>query len=175
MANIWRPPKSLYWTACYSLPDTSHVKKSTKLAVSLESAARRGLTEAHARTLVADLYSRLNEEQLPWQSAESFFKQRLARKERGIFVKYESVVKQFLAFLGKKRRRKDIAAITIRDVAAFRGDLAGRLSIDTGKTRRNRSVRDDDQKRRRDQLGAGSKHARSPPGPVLSVAPNPSS
>ena len=57
------------------LPDGSHVKKSTKLAerkktlelaVSLESEARRGLTEAHARTLVADLYSRLNAEQLPW-------------------------------------------------------------------------------------------------------------
>ena len=75
MANIWRHPKSTYWTVCYSLPDGSHVKKSTKLAerkktlelaVSLESEARRGLTEAHARTLVADLYSRLNAEQLPW-------------------------------------------------------------------------------------------------------------
>ena len=75
MANIWRHPKSAYWTACYSLLGGSHVKKSTKLAerkkalelaVSLESAARRGLTEAHAHTLVADLYSRLNAEQLSW-------------------------------------------------------------------------------------------------------------
>jgi len=75
MASIWRHPKSPYWTACYSLPDGSRVKKSTKLAerkkalelaVSLESAARCAPTEAHARTLVADLYSRLNAEQLPW-------------------------------------------------------------------------------------------------------------
>ena len=90
------------------------------------------------------------------------------------FVKYESVVKQFLAFLGK-RRRKDIPAINSREVAAFRDDLAGLLSIGTGQWRRNRSVRDDDQKRRRGQLGAGSKHARSRPKSVLSVAPNRSS
>ena len=92
------------------------------------------------------------------------------RSEAETFVKYESVVKQFLAFLGKRQRKR-----YCRDVAAFRDDLAGRLSIGTGKRRRNRSVRDDDQKRRRGQLGAGSKHARSRPRSVLSVAPNRSS
>jgi hypothetical protein len=90
---------------------------------------------------------------------------------RKTFVKYESVVKQFLAFLDKKRRRKRYC----RDLAAFRDDLAGRLSIGTGQRGWNRSVRDDDQKRRRGQLGAGSKHARSRPGSLLSVAPNRSS
>ena len=97
-----------------------------------------------------------------------------SRSEARNVCEYESVVKQFLPFLGM-RRRKDIAAITIRDVAAFRDDLASRLSIGTGRRRWNRSVRDNDQKRRRGQLGAGSKHARSRPGSVLSVAPNRSS
>src|SRR5439155_8776193 len=97
-----------------------------------------------------------------------------SRSEARNVCEYESVVKQFLAFLGK-RRRKDIPAITSRDVAVFRDDLAGRLSIGTGKRRQTRSVRDDDQKRRRGQLGAGGKYARSRPGSVLSVAPNRSS
>ena len=98
-----------------------------------------------------------------------------SRSEARNVCEYESVVKQFLPFLGKRRRKRYIAAITIRDVAVFRDDLAGRLSIGTGQRRRTRPVRDDDQKRRRGQLGDGSKHARSRPRSVLSVAPNRSS
>lgn len=141
MASVWRHPNSSNWTVCYSLPDGRRVKKSSKLtdrkaalelAVNLESAARRGLTEAHARSLVADLYGRLNTERLASQSVETFFEQWLVRKKveakPGTFKKYESVVKQFIAHLGD-RRRKDIAAIASRDVAAFRDALAGRLSI----------------------------------------------
>ena len=141
MASVWKHPNSSNWTACYSLPDGRRVKRTSKLtdrkaalelAVNLESAARRGLTEAHARNLVADLYARLNTERLASQSVADFFEQWLARKKveakSGTFKKYESVVKQFLAHLGE-RRRKDIAAITSRDVAAFRDALAGRLSI----------------------------------------------
>jgi integrase len=141
MASTWRHPNSSYWTACYSLPDGTRVKKSTKLkerkkaleiAVNLESAARRGLTEAHARHLIADLYSRLNSERLPSQSVEAFFNQWLARRKvevrPGTFSKYENVTKQFLAFLGDRRQR-DISAITSRDVAGFRDALSERLSI----------------------------------------------
>src|SRR5215472_5475483 len=123
MASIWRHPNSPYWTACYSLANGTRVKKSTKLterrkalevAVNLESAARRGLTEAHARHLVADLYRRLNPESLSSQSTEAFFDQWLAQRRievrPGTFAKYENVVKQFLALLGQRRRR-DVSVI----------------------------------------------------------------
>ena len=141
MASVWKHPNSSKWTACYTLPNGTRVKKTSKLtnrkaalelAVNLESAARRGLTEAQARNLVADLYARLNTERLASQTVADFFEQWLARKKveakSGTFKKYESVVKQFLAHLGE-RRQKDISAITSRDVAAFRDSLAGRLSI----------------------------------------------
>lgn len=140
MASILRHPNSPYWTACYSLPNGHRVKKSTKLterrkalevAVNLESAARRGLTEAHARHLIADLYSGLNSERLSSQSVEAFFNEWLARRKievrPGTFAKYDNVVKQFLAFLDQRRRR-DIA-ITSRDMTAFRDAPANRLSI----------------------------------------------
>src|SRR5438105_1859040 len=90
MASVWRHPNSPYWTACFSLPDGRRVKKSTErtrrkealeVAVNLESAARRGLTEAQARHLVADLYARLNSERLSWQSVEAFFNQWLSRRK----------------------------------------------------------------------------------------------
>ena len=159
MASVWKHPKSKYWSACYTLADGRRVKESAKLtnrtsaqrlANALESEARAGLNERdartlaarlhercslsehHARKMVGALFERLGGRSLAAASVADYCAQWLARKRAEVSPataqKYSEVIRHFLAFLGDNARR-DMATITGREVAAFRDDMAKRLSV----------------------------------------------
>ncbi len=144
MASVWRHPNSRFWTACYTLPNGQRVKKSTKLAdrkkalqvaAVLEMEAARGLTEKQARALAAHLFERLGGGNLREEKVREFFDRWLQRKAGevapGTLRKYRETANHFLGFIGDGGRKRDLASITARDVAAFRDDLARRLSVGT--------------------------------------------
>jgi len=159
MASVWKHPKSKYWSVCYTLADGRRVKESAKLtsrsmaervAAVLETEARAGLSERDARALaerlhercglneprarelVARLYERLGGRSLARATVTEFFERWLARKKVEVAPatarKYAEAKTHFLSHLGGAASR-DIAAITRRDIAAFRDDLATRLAV----------------------------------------------
>lgn len=141
MASVWKHPKSPYWTACYTLPNGRRVKKSTKLrekkkalqaANILESEAVPRLTQTKARALAFHLYEKLSGQNIVTTSVAAFVEQWIARKKaevsKGSARKYGEVAKHFLTFLGAAAQRS-LDSITGREIAAFRDDMAARLSI----------------------------------------------
>ena len=143
MASVWKHPKSPYWTACYTMPDGRRVKQTTGLsnrtkalqaACILESEARPGLSEKHARALASRLFELLGGQPFAGKTVGAFFDEWAARKAREVAAstarKYRDSANHFVKFLGT-RALADISAITAAEVAAFRDDLAGRLSIST--------------------------------------------
>lgn len=161
MASVWKHSKSKYWSACYTLGNGRRVKESTKLtsrsaaervAHALESEAWDGMSEHDARALakrlhercglsgprsqqlVAKLCGRLGVRRSGGESVSDYIAQWLARKTAEVSPatarKYGEVARHFLAFLGEGVKR-DMTSITSREVAAFRDDLAKRLSVGT--------------------------------------------
>ena len=159
MASVRKHPKSKYWRVCYTLADGRREQESAKLtnrtaaqrlANALESEARAGLnqrdartlsarlhercslSEHHARKMVGALFERLGGRSLAAASVADYCAQWLARKSAEVSPataqKYSEVTRHFLAFLGDGARR-DMATITSREVAAFRDDMAARLSV----------------------------------------------
>jgi integrase len=143
MASVWKHPKSPFWTACYTLPDGRRVKQTTKIgnrtkalqaANILESEARPGLSEKHARDLASRLFELLGGQRFAGKTVKAFVEEWAGRKEREVAAstarKYRDSANHFVKFLGP-RALADISSITSAEVAAFRDHLAGRLSLGT--------------------------------------------
>ena len=110
-------------------------KKALQIAAVLEMEAARGLSEKQARARAAHLFERLGGGNLREEKVREFFDRWLLRKTGevapGTLRKYRETTNHFLAFIGDGGRKRDLASITARDVAAFRDDLARRLSAGT--------------------------------------------
>jgi integrase len=128
--------KSPFWVACYRASDGRRLKKSTKLtakskalemARTLEKAsaeARRGaLTEARTRDLLSEILQSVNGDGLRVFTVEQWFAHFVSQKAKSRSAatakRHAQTMREFVEFLGSKARL-NIAAITSRDIAAFR-------------------------------------------------------
>ncbi|MBP8258770.1 MAG: site-specific integrase [Verrucomicrobia bacterium] len=148
MASLTRKSRSPYWFACFTKPDGTRTKISTKqtnrqkaLAVALkwEEASRRArrglLTEIQARNVISDIMEQTSGEALMFYTAEDWLRDWLAGKQQtkasATVERYRHVVSEFIAHLGK-RAQLNLAQITPKDVRTFRdGELARGKSAKT--------------------------------------------
>ena len=140
MASLWKHPQSQYWVACFTDATGRQRKRSTKstdrtqalkMAEQFEKAYRDFHTEAQARRVLSDIYEEIQGRPLHSSTVAAFLEGWLKGKKvdssASTWVRYESVVREFLAFLGD-RKDKDIHFLTPSDITAFRDQVAGRLS-----------------------------------------------
>lgn len=138
MASVFKDSRnrSPYWYACYTTADGRRLKKSTKetsqakaklIAEALQRAEdmarNRELTETRTRELLSDVLARTSGEALHVFTLEGwldhFVKQKRKSRADATAVRHQQTRGEFVAFLGA-RARLNIAAITSRDIAAFR-------------------------------------------------------
>ena len=142
MASLWKRSGSPYWVCCFTAPDGSQLKKSTKerdrrkaLAVCVEveraaRIARQGqLTEVQARKIIGDIYQRSTEESLPFADTATFLREWVSSKEvtraSGTAVRYKRTIEDFLSFLGKKATGP-LSGVVPRDITRFRMNKGSR-------------------------------------------------
>ncbi len=136
MASVHQRPASPYFHAAFRGPDGRLILRSTKqtdrnaaLAIALEyeraaKLAKRGeLVEAQAREVLKGIMARadLGDTFQSLSIADHFaqwLEGKTARKAKSTGVRYETVVRLFLASLGT-RAAKPLTALTARDVDAF--------------------------------------------------------
>ena len=97
--------------------------------------ARHGrFIESQARTVIADIFTIANKDQLPSSTTQDFCRSWLKRKEleagEKTHIRYGIAIEQFLDFLGSKSAF-DLSRITHREITAFRDDLAKRVTANT--------------------------------------------
>jgi integrase len=128
--------RSPYWLANYRDHSGRRMRKSTKLtskskalemARALQKASdearQRTLTEARTRDLLSEVLQSINGEGLTVFTVEEwlshFVKQKAKSRSDKTARRHEQMMREFIEFLGP-RARLNIAAITSRDIAAFR-------------------------------------------------------
>ncbi len=138
MASLWKRNNSPYWVCCFTGPDGSQLKKSTKesnrgkalaVCVEIERASRLGrqgqLTEVQARKVISDIYQRSTEESLPFEDTATYLLEWVSSKAvtraPGTAIRYKRIVEEFLTFLDK-RASGPLSGIVPRDITRFRDD-----------------------------------------------------
>jgi integrase len=138
MASLWKRTNSPYWVCCYTAPDGTQLKRSTKeanrgkamaICVEIERASRLArqsqLTEVQARKIISDIYQRSTEESLPFADTATFLRDWVGSKEvtraAGTALRYKRTVEDFLTFL-EKRAAGPLSGVTHRDVTRFRDE-----------------------------------------------------
>ena len=137
MASIVQKPNSQYWHAVFRdrtgkqlVKSTHETRKSVaqKIADTYERTARRKTSWRKLWDTLKELHVLVSGEELNSATVKEFCDQWLKNK-KGKRVKpatltaYETVVEQFLAFLGEKRAQGALIDITKRDLDAFRNSL----------------------------------------------------
>jgi len=139
MASIHKDPrgKSPYWYCAYTLPGGKRAFKSTKetertkaleFCLGLERASKLAsggnLTETRAKALISEIVERVGGDSLTFRSlkefSEEWIKSKQATKAGGTAIRYKGIIESFLAFLGERKAKLNIASIAPRDVQAFR-------------------------------------------------------
>ncbi len=123
------------------MPDGSRVQRSTKetdrrealkIANDYERAAADRITETQARRVVQDIYERITERDLPFQTVAEFLDEWFERKKVDLAdtsqASYEGVVKEFKDLLGD-RQHDQLQYVTRTDVAKYRDSVAARLAV----------------------------------------------
>lgn len=136
MASVWKRTNSPFWVACYTGPDGSRLKKSTKqknrtdalrLAIAWEDTARKArqglLTESQARQVISDIVELTSGQRLETYSVETWFKLWLSDKKDvrapRTHERYEAIVTRFLDTIGD-RRKISICYLSAKDIKQFR-------------------------------------------------------
>ena len=139
MASLTRKPNSPYWYCCFTTPDGSRTKRSTKqtnrreaMAVCQEveraaSQSRKSLlTEAQARKVVADIVEYSTGEPMQFYTAAEWLrhwaKGKSEAKSKGTAVRYNGVIEDYIKFLGK-RSALNLSHLTVKDVHSYRTKL----------------------------------------------------
>ena len=139
MASLTRKPNSPYWYCCFTTPDGSRTKRSTKqtnrreaLAVCQEveraaNQSRRGLlTEAQARKIVGDIVEYSTGEPMQFYTTAEWLrhwvKGKSEAKSPGTAVRYNGIIEDFIRFLGK-RSALNLSHLTVRDIHSYRTKL----------------------------------------------------
>jgi integrase len=140
MASVHKQPGKPHWFCAYTTPDGVRRFKSTKtkskaqaleICLAWEKAAKIGragiLTPESAREViargVADVFLASNREGLPKATIRQWIDRWLEAKELEVepstVTRYTGIVERFAASLGSKAKR-DVAALSVEDIAKFR-------------------------------------------------------
>jgi integrase len=137
MATVVKKPNSQYWHAVFRDRTGKQLVKSThetrksiaeKIADTYERVARRKTTWRKLWDTLKELHVLVSGEELNSATVKEFC-DRWLKNKKGRRVKpatqtaYETVIEQFLAFLGEKRSQSPLIDITKRDLDAFRNSL----------------------------------------------------
>ena len=144
MASLKIDPRSQFWYACITLPSGKQTQVSTKLRIkeisrekalkyadTLESAYRQRRAENQFRRLMNEAWTEISGSPLPFSSTQSFLEGWLERRKHEVspssLLRYSSVVRDFLTFLGPKAG-EDLSSLAPADIRAFRDYQAKRMS-----------------------------------------------
>lgn len=138
MASIHKDPrgKSPFWYVSYRTPDRRQHSRSTKetdrakaeaVAAAIEASLGRAkigaFTETAARSIMADLYEELTGDKLKFTTVRTWFDTCLAKiaKKRGAttHARYQSVIRDFLEFIGPKRAAAPVESLTADEIQRF--------------------------------------------------------
>ena len=140
MGSLWKHPKSKYWTACYTAADGRQLKRSTRETdkrkariicdawEQAESLGSAGLltSQEQLRIVLEQTYYRLTGKKPETITVCQWFTRWLKGEQGAVaettFEKYESLVKDFLSFLGT-RQHIALEAITTDDFLRYRDHL----------------------------------------------------
>lgn len=143
VASVWKHPESKYWSACFSLPNGSRTKRSTKttnrsdaqkIAEKFEEAARHVATEVQARKVLSDIYALTTGRNLKSTTIEDFLNRWVTSKQSELSASsnanYSRAARQFIEHLGS-RSKADISRLEKEDVLTFRDAIAASRSTGT--------------------------------------------
>ncbi|MGA2691417.1 MAG: tyrosine-type recombinase/integrase [Opitutaceae bacterium] len=146
MASVRRRPHTKYFTACYTDVNGQQRQCATKecsratalaIAIKLESAYRKKMTEAQARKILSEIYEEVRGETLFHSTLSEFLTSWLRNKKvemsSGGYKRYKNSVDKLIAYLGTKAN-EDIAYVTKGDIQAFRDEVAEKHSAATSNT-----------------------------------------
>ncbi|MGD1031407.1 MAG: site-specific integrase [Opitutaceae bacterium] len=138
MASLHKDPrsKSPYWYVSYRTPDRKQHFRSTKetsrdkaesfaaaIDESLDRAKVGSFTETAARSILSDLYRKINGNALQFTSIQAWLDTCLrgVKKLRGetTHKRYESVVAGFLEFIGPQRAKAPLESLTSDEIQRF--------------------------------------------------------
>ena len=142
MASLTRKERSPYWYCCFTRPDGTRTKVSTKqtnrndaMAVCLEweqavtKAGHGALTETQAQKVVSDIVERVSGQPLVFHTVTEWMRFWLKGKQQtrasSTYERYHQIVEQFIEFLGN-RASLGVAHITPSDIMDYRGSLEGK-------------------------------------------------
>ena len=143
MASIIKKPSSKYWFACFrditgrqhrrSTEETNR-KKALEIARHYEMVAQRKLKPRRVRETLSELYRQIYGETVPDASVKEYAKNWLeikgVERKPSTIESYEKSIEKFLEFLGHDEEL-DISLLTKKHIAAFRNNLAQKVSPGT--------------------------------------------
>lgn len=143
MASLRKFPDSVYWYACFTLPDGRRAQRSTKetkrkeaqaKANAWEELAKTGAKARQAHRVVADIYRAAHKEELPNATPAAFLEGWLARRVAELapasLTAYRGRAVHFLEWLGDKSCRP-LAELEKGDFVRYRDALAARVAPGT--------------------------------------------
>ena len=142
MASLTRKDRSPYWFCCFTRPDGTRTKVSTKqanrsdaMAICLEweqasVKAKHGLlTETQAQKVVSDIVERASGQPLVFHTVTEWMRMWLEGKKQtrssSTYERYHPIIEQFIQSLGN-RATLGISHVTSADIMHYRGLLEGK-------------------------------------------------
>jgi len=148
MAFVFRQSGSKYWYAGWKDENGKRVNRSTKLenkqtnrkkalrvADEFEVAARDKKTMRQLRKTLADLQQQISGERLITSTVKDYFKAFIEMKKgeasKATVRLYETVTRDFMAWLGEERSSEDIDMVVPGDMVGFRNKMLDKISATT--------------------------------------------
>jgi len=143
MASLRKFPRSPYWYGCFTMPDGKRVQRSTaettrkaaqEKANEWEKMSREGAKARQVHKVIADIYRRAHQTELPNSTTRLYLTGWLERRKGEIapasYAAYKGRATHFIEWLGEYADRP-LAELEVRHILGYRDALAKRLSANT--------------------------------------------
>ncbi len=140
MASLRRFPRSLFWYACFTLPDGKRVQRSTKetkrkdaqgKADAWEKLSKDRAKARQSHKVIAEVYRAAHKTDLPDATTASFMRGWLERRKGEVapasYTAYKGRAEHFIAWLGD-RAQHALGEIETRHIATYRDAVALKAS-----------------------------------------------
>ncbi len=140
MASLRKFPRSLFWYACFTLPDGKRVQRSTKekkrkeaqtKADAWEKLSKERAKARQSHKVIAEVYRAAHQTDLPDATTASFMRGWLERRKGEVapasLIAYKGRTEHFLGWLGDRANRP-LGEIETRHIASYRDAVAAKAS-----------------------------------------------